>query len=206
MNPLFSNINDFIQFKQKCVFCKSQLVPLLSVFEIPGFNYKIKNDKFIFDIKYTSANQNINAIGSLDVNTNELKFDIIPTEDNILYTDVIPIFERLKPHAQLCCNNKKCGMNYYCCSNPFICEQASSRWGGHYYNYSDYTRIKPFGIYYEACNIGKYWVQNDIIIRKTKIISTTNPSSDPIIISPINFESLGKDKLKTRVLTIITFG
>ena len=173
---------------------------------MPHINAKVKNGMFVFDIKYTSASQDINATGTIDIHTNELKFDIHQTEDNIHYTDVVLVFEGLKPHIQLRCDNKKCKMNYYYCSNSLVCERASKRWNGHYYNYADYTRIRPFLSYYEACNIDKYWVQTDNIYGMTRIISTANPDSDPITIDPINFSSFDKDRLKTRILTIVTFG
>lgn len=213
MNTEYKNIAEFIGYKQVCPFCNQSLKPLLTNFllfenKLPVFNSKIKDNSFIFNIRYTSISANIKAKGAININTNELTFDIDSSSDydgSVDYVKMIEVFEHLKLHIQLECSNKSCGMDYYCCSNVFSCERAKKEWGGGYYNFGSNTRIKPFLLYFDACNIDKYWIQSDSIYNVTRIISTANPVTTPVTTPFIKFDSLDKEKFKKRILTIITF-
>ena len=225
MRQTFNNIAEFIDHKKFCPFCKSSLKPKLTNFELfqnklPLLNSKIKDNKFIFDCKLVSFRNTIVAVGYLDIITNEIEFEIkeescyedvslesgLCEKHGISYQHMIEVFEHFKPNIQLDCKNKSCKMDYGCSSNVLTCERASERWAGHYHNYSNHTRIKPFLAYLDTCSFDKYTVQNDHIYNKTRIYSTAKLETDPVEIPLISFESFDKDKLKTRISTIITFG
>jgi len=183
-----ANIEELIKFKDKCSFCNSTLKPSLKSYLTNNLDSKLKGDDFIFNIKYTNAISHINTVGYLNIKTNELSFDL---NDNS-YSDLVEIFHFLGVHVELICNNKKCKSNYYICSNIFNCDESCKS-------------IRSFSLFYESCSFRKYWVQNDWIYNTTKIYSTINSDLEPLEIPFLNFDDYDFDKLKKRVLTILTF-
>jgi len=174
------------------------------MFAIPLIKAKVKDDAFSFNIKYCSVGINIDIMASVNIHTNNVIFDVPPSfyEDVISKPKLIDIFEGLMPHVQLRCVNKNCNMNYYSCSDNLKCVCPS--WHTGYLDWSN-IKIEPFFEYYESCNVDKFWVQNDIIYGVTRIISTANSQLNPIVIAPIDFNAFDKDKLKNRIMTIVTF-
>jgi hypothetical protein len=189
---IFSNIDELIKFKDKCAFCNSTLKPSLKSYltnnKINNFNSKLQGDDFTFDIKHTNAIAHTDTVGSINIKTNELSFDLKDSS----YSNLIEVFHFLGVHVELTCSNKKCKSNYYVCSNIFNCDES-------------YKSIRPFSLFYESCSFKKYWVQNDWVYNTTKIYSTINSDLDPLEIPFLSFDDYDFDKLKTRILTIVTF-
>jgi hypothetical protein len=215
LNPEFKCISDFIKFKTDCVFCGKTLVPFLKVensiltvgSKLLSVRSKLSEGVFVFKIKYTSISQHVDTFGSIDIATNLLYFDLEKSQSSlstISYADAVAIFEGLYPQIELQCVNKQCKMNYYICSHLMSCEKASAANGGGYFNFGSYTRIKPFRTAFEACNVSRFWVQNDWTFKKTKIFSTKNPDADPIVVPMLEFIP-NTQKFKNKVLTFITF-
>jgi hypothetical protein len=202
----FKNINDFINYKTICPFCKCKLSPSVKCFisvysKAPFSNSKLKNDVFTFNFEYNLASSYIRATGNINILTNEIKFEISPYSEVHSYAEIIEIFEHVRPSIRLDCNNKNCFMDYYCCSDVLSCEKASANWGGAYYNFRDYTRINPLKNYLELFQCDEFLVQNDFIYNETRIFKDLDLIKLPLI----DFKPFNAEKLRKRILTLITF-
>lgn len=203
MQKVFNYISEFIDFKKACPFCDKPLKPTLTNFvvfdnKLPLINSKLDNNSFNFDIKHTTININVKATGTLDICTNDLKFNIHPDSSYLngplSYIHMMDVFEQFKPHVQLSCINKLCNMDYYCCSNVFSLTLNV-----------DNLKVNEFILYIESSKVGKCLVQNDHIYGLTRIHSMSKAESSPIEMPLLDFESIGKEKLCTRISTIVTF-
>lgn len=205
------SIKEFLDIKEKCAFCNEPLKPNLSCYSshlntwknTPTIISKFNNNNCNFDINYDSISVHIKANVSVNLDSDELSFNVDPDSyyhNNYVFcnSSIIDVLSHLKPYIILECNNRKCKMNYYICSNSF-------------YIYScldDKCFIKPFRLYYDACTIDKYWVQNDWIYNKTNILRLQKPDSDGIkipLIDLVNSKKIDKDKFCSRIRTIVTF-
>ena len=118
-------------------------------------------------------------------------FGITKSQKNMIKTFEYNNIESLK--SLLDNNNKLCHMNYYLCSSILKCNRNLDH------------KIKPINTCFEACNVNKYWIQNDFFARKTSIYSTNNININPIIIPILNFDDFTETKLKSRILTTVIF-
>lgn len=209
MRKKFNSIEECLTEK-KCVFCNNSLKIKLSnnssIFcfganNLSIFNTNFINNNIIFNFSYTTIVINTIINGSIDVTNNKITLN--SSDENLLYRDLIAIFESFQPCLKFFCENKECNMRYLLVSNILYCERANYK-TGYYSNFSDYTRIIPFSISIEICSIDKYLIQNDFGPDVTSIINSYNYSTIhlPYLIS---FNSMDKDKLVNRIKTIITF-
>lgn len=204
MPQLFPNIVDFIKVREKCFFCGAKLRCRLSNFigiresGMPLLNSPLEEGRFIFDIAYTSPSCAVEALGTIDIQNNKLVFDIkgageweTPAMDNMVAKEA---FIDLRPHIQLYCPKRKCPFQYTVASNIFRAGQIKGGW-----------LILPFKLYYESFVSGKLWVQNDYVSSHTNIFSIMNEEADPIVVPLLDFEMMGKEKLLTRIKTLVVF-
>ncbi len=206
MKNVFSNIWKFIDFRDKCVFCGSKLSPVFTSFvirrEIPTFKSRLVDNYFLFSLKNVNRHSIVDVKCKLNILSNELFIEKQPAHTSS-GNNTIELFEMHKPHISLSCDNKKCGLNYTVNSNFITCDRLSNKYVGT--DFIEYTTIRPFFMYFDSINIGKYWVQSDYIYNTTRIVSNKNPDGDPIETPFINFELFNKDKIKNRILTVVTF-
>jgi len=210
----FNNIKEFISFKEKCVFCKTPLIPILTNFTgiskgIPIIKSKLIDNYFVFDIKHISYSITLKAKCHINSLTNEINFIIDYDNsyryfvgrryDHFMINDIIEVFENLRPYIELICNNKKCHMNYYSCSNVLSCERIDSLY------INNILKIKPLLLLWECCNVDKFWVQNSCDSKVTQIYSTIDSNTKPIETPFIDFNLFDGDKLKNRIKTVLTF-
>jgi hypothetical protein len=195
----FENIEEFINLKDRCIFCYLPLKPILTNFighenGIPVITSKLNDKNFVFRIKYDSPSKNINVIGNIDIKSNDVTFCVVPDHPFSAFTmlhQIIETFEDLSPHVELRCVNKKCKNNYYISSSVFkVIEDR---------------KIRSFLLYMECFNVDRLWVQNDWISRNTYIYSENNVDAEPLKVPFINFQSMDACKLLTRIKTIVTF-
>lgn len=203
---LFQNIKEFIGVKDSCVFCHTKLKVVLTNFikepnGIPVLKAKIVDEHINFNIKHTTETYQIDADADIDIATNALEFKLISPvnlEQYALdYMVAKTAFENLKPHVELYCPNKKCKMKYHLCSNIFTMIGAGRHLGS--------FTIKPLSLYMESFVVDKLWVQNDWTNSSTNIYSIANSNADPIRTSIIDLESMNKEKIITRIKTLVTF-
>jgi hypothetical protein len=202
---LFQNIKEFIGVKDTCVFCRSKLKVVLTNFikepnGIPVLKAKVANEQFNFNIKHTTESYQIEADATIDIITNALQFKLISPIDleqyALDYMVAKTAFENLKPHIELYCPNKKCKLKYHICSNIFAM-YAGDKVGTFI--------IKPLSLYMESFVVDKLWVQNDWTNNSTNIYSIDKANADPIRTSFIDLESMSKEKILTRIKTLVTF-
>jgi hypothetical protein len=203
MSELFPNIVDFIRVRERCFFCGAKLRCRLSNFigiresGMPLLNSPLEEGKFIFDISRTSPSYTVEAVGTLDIHNNKLFFDMKGLEYQTLTTDNMvakETFIDLRPHIQLYCPKRKCPYQYTVASNIFRAGQIEGGW-----------LVFPFKLYYESFVSGKLWVQNDYVSSRTNIFSIMNEEAEPIVVPLLDFNAMGKDKLLTRIKTLVVF-
>lgn len=205
MQKNFDNILDFTKLKDKCIFCRQPLKACLTNFiglrkgGLPTLNAAITSGRFNFEIKHTTESYDISAIGTVDIRTNTLVFTL-PQNSDMPFLDqhvARQAFIDLKPYIDLHCTNKKCKQNYSLASY-YIHEinklSGSSAWS-----------IGSLKLFLESFVTNKLVVQNDWFKENTSIYSLINEDADPIKTPFMDFEAMGKDKLLTRVQTLVTF-
>lgn len=176
----FNKIREFIELKNSCVFCGSSLEPMLTNFighdkQIPIISSTPKNDRFEFVFNHTTMYLHLKMNVSININTNIITTDIDPSSftsdyfdrNSVTHKQACEAFESLKPHLELVCTNKNCLMEYYLCSSVLkFTDLCSDAFVDRFPNFSNQSLISPFRLYWEACNVGKFWVQNDWVRGK----------------------------------------
>ena len=158
----------------------------------------ISSGRFAFQIKNTTQSYDIKADGVIDITNNTLVFTL-PLDSDMPGIDqhVAKLaFAELKPHIQLTCNNSKCKNRYTLSSYSLECKRLAS---------TNKWEIQPLKLFLESFKAGNLLVQNDWLVESTRIYSYLNEDAEPLRVSFVDFESMSKDKLLTRVQTLVTF-
>lgn len=206
MKCYFENIEEFSKIRYRCVFCGAKLKVIFINFSrssqhVPIIKSKEKEGKFEFHMTHTIPGLTLESDVEIDVKTNIVRFDSPSRKDrstkSLDYYYIEQTFENLGPHVELYCSSKSCGLNYCISSDHFKCESIEddpSSW-----------RIRNVRLYMESFVVDKLWVQNDFIFNSTNIYPQANPDCDPIRAKLINLEGMSKDKIITRIKTLVTF-
>lgn len=207
MKTHFKTIKDFLSIKEYCVFCGSKLKPIFINFsrlgDVPRIKSEIDGDKFSFALTDITANHNLRVSIQIDMTNNMMNISPLPYDDVFDKHDglIISAFENLGPHMELYCSKKKCKMKYCLTSTFFKCESGMPDEvpPGKVY------RIKPFELLMESFSTPRLWVLNDWVGNRTNIYSRSNTDIDPIKTEMLDIEALGKDKVLTRIKTLVIF-
>ena len=205
MKELFTYINEFVRLKNSCVFCNAKLKIKLTNYviteNIPILMSSPVDGKFIFNLHYTNGSFELQTNSTIDMTTNNINFNIIMPEHNKHdYSDhdhVIEIFEDMKPHIELYSPNRFCKMKYSLKSQFLRCNNI------HYGKLFDCI-IRPFKLYVESFVVGNLLIHNDWNNNISNIYSRTN-TTEPIKVSLIDLQSMSKEKVMTRVKTLVNF-
>lgn len=204
MKKHFENILDFTKLKDKCLFCEFPMRAELSNFigvrkkGLPILSAPVQNGKFNFHIKHTTSSYDVSADGIIDIESNVLIFFLsLEAETPNLDQHVVKqAFDDLKPHVDLYCPNKKCKHQYHLSSYIFEIKR---------HPVLNVWNIEPIKLFLEGFHAGNLNVQNDWRKEETNIYSLLNEEAEPIKFPIIDFQEMGKDKLLTRISTIVTF-
>ncbi len=189
-------IQEFINIKNKCLFCEGKMVPTLEKLSpASAINkvLKINNHykKGYFNFRALSNNPPVTA--EIDCITGEVDFKYPGSNDKVIDITkafISASFNNYSAHVQVSCSNKKCDTYYYYVStNMKIINNL----------------VTGIDLSWESFNFEDSWVQNDWTEKKTKIFSTKNSEISPIIIDLIEFDSMPVEKLYKRIKTIIAF-
>jgi hypothetical protein len=186
------------------MFCEHPLRACLTNFlglhknGLPYLNATIDSGRFSFVVKHTTETYDIRANGVIDIVTNKLVLTVPPDSETPSIDQQVAkqAFVELKPHIELRCPNKKCKHRYTLSSYILDAQKIPGvvAW-----------QISPIKLFLETFNTNKLVVQNDWIKKDTNIYSMINEETEPIKVPFMDFEAMGKDKLLTRVQTIVTF-
>jgi hypothetical protein len=205
MQTNFKNIEEFLDIKKYCLFCKNKLKITLTNFI--GFKnngnpiIKSKFNKNCFNFQLSNCDSLRTIIDTkIDIRSNLLSFDIPDTINNKKSeSDFIKnFFEKLLPHLEIYCSNRTCKSKhqYYLCSESFsISDQLTD--GG--YN------IKNICLYMESFTINNFWVQNNWSKRKTNIFIKNKINTEPIEFDLLDFNNMNDDRILKKILTLISF-
>lgn len=201
----FESIAEFTKLRQECVFCKTPMRVHLTNFVgitdtgLAIINSHLKEGRFEFKIEHTTPSFKINAGVFIDVSNNTLIFDNftngeLPSIDEHV---VKQTFEDYRPHVELYCPSKKCGLNYHLAGQPLRLKKVHPVAG--------MWTIQPFALYVEGVRVKNYVVHNDWHNKRTSIYSRNNEEARPIQVPLVDFTTMDKQKLITRIQTIVTF-
>jgi hypothetical protein len=200
----FPSILEFTKLKEKCLFCEHPLRACLTNFiglhknGLPYLNATIDQARFSFLINHTTETIDVKAQGVIDIVTNKLVLTVPPDSNTPSIDQQVArqAFIELKPHIELRCYNKKCKNRYTLSSYILDAQKIPGivAW-----------QIAPVKLFLETFNTNRLIVQNDWIKKDTNIYSIINEESDPIKVPFMDFEAMGKDKLLTRISTLVTF-
>jgi hypothetical protein len=177
---------------------------------MPLLNCPIKNDKIHFTVNHTTDNMDVKATGTIDITDNSLVLNGTTSEhDRILLIEdegrrhlflygeryfAQQAFESLSPHIELSCSNKKCKFNYYLSGDIIQCHLDPLGW-----------RVKPFLLFQETFSTETLWVQNNWIYNETYIYPLDKHNAEPLKVPLMDFEAMDKQKLLTRIATLVVF-
>ena len=197
MQTKFSYVEEFLNVRECCIFCNTKLSCIFTTFfgtksALPLIKSRHKDNKFIFDLKYTSAFVNVDTKITIDTVTN-----------NVITTDIYGVdverslvtLESIAPHVELQCPNKKCKMNYYLCSSSIK-----------FLNDKGVYKMCYFSLAYECFNVSKFLIRNDYGNKSTDIFSSIGDfNHKPIMLPMIDFKAIDSDKLINKLLTMVIF-
>lgn len=201
----FESIAEFVKLRQECVFCKTPMRVHLTNFVgitdtgLAIINAPLKGDRFDFKIEHTTPSFKINANVFIDTSTNTLIFDNftngeLPAIDEHV---VKQTFEDYRPHIELYCPSKKCGLSYHLAGQSIRLVKVHPVAG--------MWTIQPFALSIEGARVKNYVIHNDWHSKKSSIYSRNNEEAKPIQIDMVDFTTMDKQKLITRIQTIVTF-
>lgn len=201
----FESIAEFTKLRQECVFCKTPLRVHLTNFiglndtGIAIIDAPLKDGRFEFKIEHTTPSFKINANVFIDVKVNTVIFDNftngeLPSIDEHV---VAQTFQGYRPHVELYCPSKKCGLSYHLWGQSIRLKKVHPVIG--------MWHVEPFGLILEGARVKNYVVHNDWHNNKTLIYSRNNEEAKPIQTTLVDFTTMDKQKLITRIQTLVTF-
>jgi hypothetical protein len=212
MIKTFGTIADFINIKDKCIFCQNPLTPILTnqsnntLVKIAELNAYVKNNQFQFGIKYDGDRLNFDA--NIAINITDNKFNYYCRSGNyIRKDDVARIFIGMKPYIELVCENN-CDMEYYLQSDCLNCYDSPN---------SMTNSIRPISLLAESFSVKDWYVYNfyhsqsiynidgDKHNLNTLIQYKCDPDLEPLLCPRLDFEAQPKQKLIDRIKTIVVF-
>ena len=208
MKWFYPTIKDFCNIKENCIFCNKKLYPILKNYtsgpenKLPTLLAKCNKDSFSFKINYCSGYVTVKSDGYINSSTNTVSFGNINFESDSGYNEDEALkfaFYSLNPHIELSCVNKECKYGYYISSTTFGCSELLVKSSP-----DEMFKISSIGLAQEAFNLDKFFVVNTPG-NKTYIYSTRNIDKAPLEINKINFDSINKEKLFTKIRTSVSF-
>lgn len=201
----FEKMTDFIKLKKQCIFCQTplrvNLTNFMGIFEngLPLLNVPLEDGLFKFELKHTTAEFSLKADITLQPSTNMVVFDNFTNGElpNIDAHLVARVFEELKPTLELYCGSKSCKTKYHLTTHPLKMIKVSK--------VSRVWQILSPKIFMESFRVRRLNVLNIWPDKETWIYNMKNEDAEPLRLSMIDFESMTKEHLFTRIQTLVTF-
>jgi hypothetical protein len=201
MRRLYGTIQDFINIKDRCIFCYQPLSVFLTnkmsngQSSFPDIHAPLKDKQFQFPLKYDGERLRFDVHAILDIENH--RFGFYHDSRIVGSSPVISVFTGLHPCIELICQNKSCDMNYHL-------ESDSLR-------SNEYDIIRPISLTLEAFLIDNWWVGNPYTTtynedyNEETWIMKQNSFAPAIHCPRLNFEAYPKDKLISRIRTAVNF-
>ncbi len=182
----FNSINEFINFRNKCIICGSKFnIYINGLFDGKNISRKSKYENDVLKFKNNGCEYSFNCIDNSLTMTNL-------NNGSSTQEAMFALFVKAYPNIELNCNS----CNKYSVVSRII-------------TVSD-NKVQPFKLSWESFHTDPYWVQNDWDELKTKIYSISSSvedsiSDEPIVVDIIPFDGLTPSQLLKKIKTIVTF-
>lgn len=201
----FAKMADFINLKKNCIFCQTPLRVNLSNYlgvkmnGLPVISAPLEDGLFKFHFKHTTPDFSIKADITMQPSTNIVIFDNFTNGDlpNVDAYTVKKAFEEHSPLVELYCASRSCKSKYHLLSEPLTMIKVAK--------VTKAYQVLPFKLFLEGFRVKSLMVSNIQTDAKTSIHSLKNEDADPLRVDKIDFESMSKEKLFTRIQTLVTF-
>lgn len=201
----FLKMSDFISLKKDCIFCQTPLRVNLSNYigvkmnGLPAISAPLEDGLFKLNFKHTTPEFSIKADITMQPSTNIVIFDNFTNGDlpNVDAYLVKKSFEEYSPLVELYCASKSCKSKYHILSEPLTMIKVAK--------VTKAYQVLPFKLFLEGFRVKNLVVSNIQTDGKTSIHSLRNEDADPLRVDKIDFESMSKEKLFTRIQTLVTF-
>lgn len=201
----FAKMADFISLKKTCIFCQTPLRVNLANYigvkmnGLPVISAPLEDGLFKFQLKHTTADFSLKSDITVQPSTNIVLFDNFTNGEfpNIDAHLVKKVFEEHSPLVELYCASRSCKTKYHLLSEPLRMIKVTKVSGA--------WQVLPFKLFLEGFRVKNLMVTNIQTDAKTSIHSLKNEDADPLRVSRIDFESMTKERLFTRIQTLVTF-
>lgn len=194
---------DFINFRQKCIFCNKPLQLILAQLILndsnPISNHLSKNNDYVFSIEDDLGD--VESIVYMDLNKNIVNLKLsesfekeVPELDSY---DYLMLFMEDPPYLELKCTNTACKKEYGITSEVLNFTRIPKVFGT--------LSFDPIELSFESFKINNYVVMADWQDNVTKIYHVDNADSMPIKTTFIDFSLIKKDTISNKIRTLVTF-
>lgn len=201
----FEKMADFINIKKNCIFCQTPLrVNFANYLGVkmngfPVISAPLEDGLFKFQLNHTTADFSFKADITVQASTNIVVVDKFFDDNapNINANLVRRVLEDYSPVVEIYCASKSCKTKYHLLSEPLRMikvTKVSRAW-----------QILPFKMFLEGFKVKSLMVHNWHDSAETRIYSIKNENADPLRVPKIDFESMNKERLFTRIQTLVTF-
>lgn len=201
----FAKMSDFIALKKNCIFCQTPLRINFSNYigvkmnGLPVISAPLEGGLFKFCLEHTTAEFSIKADITVQPSTNIVVVDKFFNDDtpNINANLVRRVLEDHSPVVEIYCASRSCKSKYHLLSEPLRMikvTKVSRAW-----------QILPFKLFLEGFRVKNFMVSNIQTDNETFIHSLRNEDAEPLKVPRMDFESMPKERLFTRIQTLVTF-
>lgn len=200
----FEKMADFINIRKKCIFCQTPLRVNFANYlgvrmnGMPVISAPLEDGLFKFQFNHTTADFSIKADITIQPTTNIVILDNFGDDTpNINVSLVKRVLEEHSPLIEIYCASKSCKTKYHILSEPLKMIKVTK--------VSKAYQILPFKMFLEGFKVKNLMVHNWHDSPDTRIYSTKNEDAEPLRVPRIDFESMSKERLFTRIQTLVTF-
>lgn len=199
MERIYGTIKQFIEIKDKCIFCQRPLTSLLTNLlghmgtNIPDISAPLHNKQFEFRLKYDGEREHFDVNATINIVDDKFLWYYNKLGYSIKEETVISVFQSMKPQIELLCENKDCGLQYCLQSDPIQIIYES--------------HVRHIGVWLETFILDNWWICNQYshLDKYTSIFSRQHPNAEPILCPRLDFESYSKGILINKIQTIVNF-
>lgn len=201
----FEKMSDFIALKKNCIFCQTPLRVNFANYlgvkmsGLPIISAPLEDGLFKFHLAHTTADFSIKADITVQPSTNIVILDNFTNGElpNVDAHLVKKVLEEHQPCVEIYCASRSCKSKYHLLSEPLRMIKVTK--------VSRAYRILPFKLFLEGFRVKNFMVSNIQTDKETFIHSLRNEDAEPLKVPRMDFEAMPKERLFTRIQTLVTF-